>query len=136
MDRLHHFATRMSSHTDDTDQHKAAVDLLVLTVYCNGNVSQEELDGLDRFDADHTDWDSGAFSVSQYLPEAVSRVRRDLEQPGGEQALLREAASRITTPALRDETGTACTALAASDGTDEKETAFLVRLRQALGTTG
>lgn len=132
-DRIRQLASRFSDHTGDTGEHEAAVDLLVLTVFANREVSQDELDELNRFDAEHSNWDAGAFSVGQYLPEALAKVRNAIEVDDGENRILTDSAARITTPALRTEIAEACASLASKGGTDQAESAFLTRLRSALG---
>ena len=132
LDRLRHLADRLVFHHAENEQHRAAVDLLVLTIYCNGTVSEAELDELDKFDVDHADWDDADFSVGQYIPVSMSKVRRGLDQ-SDQATLLAEYAGRVTDPALRAETISGCEAIATSSGdVDEAESAFLAQVRAAL----
>jgi hypothetical protein len=133
VDRLHHLAGRARPHTDDVAEHQAEIDLLVLTAYSDHRISQAELDALEALDEEHRDWDDGAFSARQYLPVAVAKVRAALEADDGVARLLADAASRIATPAGRQEALEACRVLAAADGAGEADTQFLASLQTALG---
>ena len=134
IDRLQDLAAPFSVHSSDVDEHQAAVDLLVLTAYCDHLITQDELDALDQFDVDHTTWDEGGFSVQQYLPSAMAKVRSALDKPDGAERLLSESAAAIKTAALKEETASACAALAESGGLDQAETDFVGRVRRALAT--
>jgi hypothetical protein len=130
--RLHDLYTRISAHSDEVGEHEAAVDLLVLTAYSDHRVNQAELDALDRFDVDHTDWDAGAFNVSEYLPSAIAKVRTALDQDGGADRLLATSAARLSTAAVKEETVKACQDLASTAGSEAAESDFAERVRQAL----
>ena len=132
VDRLHELAAHFSHHTEDVVEHQAVVDLLVLTAYCDHRIDQGELDALDAFDADHANWDEGAFSVQQYLPVAVAKVLSALDAPDGSTHLLAEAAGKITTTSLRAEAISACRSLASADGLDSDDVQFLKQLQDAL----
>ena len=136
IDRLHNLVAPLSGYSDAVEEHRAVVDLLVLTVYCDHRISQEELDALDRFGDVHASWGSGAFSLEQYLSSAVAKVRSALGSPGGVDRIISEAAAAITTPALRAQTPEACAGVAALDGVDPSETEFVQRVRDALGVVG
>jgi hypothetical protein len=136
IDRLHDLAAPFSVHSSDVDEHQAAIDLLVLTAYCDHRITQDELDALEQFDIDHTTWDEGGFSVQQYLPSAMAKVRSALDKPDGAERLLTESAAVIKSTALKEETASACAALAESGGLDEAETDFVGRVRHALATGG
>jgi hypothetical protein len=133
IDRLHDLAAPFSVHSSDVDEHQAAIDLLVLTAFCDHRITQDELDALEQFDVDHTTWDEGGFSVQQYLPSAMAKVRSALDKPDGADRLLKESAAAIKTATLKEETVSACAALAASGGVDEAETDFVGRVRASLG---
>lgn len=115
-------------------EHEAVVDLLVLTAYADDQIDQLELDSLNSFDAAHTGWDENGFSVAQYLPVAIAKVRAILGDEAAITALLKESGAAITTSALKAETLSACSKLASVDGMAATETAFLERVRAALGS--
>ena len=133
LDRLRHLSMSTSKQTNATAEHEAAVDLLVLTAYADGRVDQVELESLDAFDADHADWDEGAFSVAQYLPVSLAKVRATLGDEAATDALITASAAAITTPILKAETLAACAALTGVNGVDAAESAFLDQLRTAIG---
>ena len=56
---------RAKEQSQVDEEHQAVVDLLVLTVYADERVSQEEMEALARFDVEHQDWDGGDFSVTE-----------------------------------------------------------------------
>ncbi|HTW10707.1 MAG TPA: hypothetical protein VME46_24615 [Acidimicrobiales bacterium] len=134
INRLHQLAAPLAAQAAEVAEHQAAIDLLVLTAYCDRRISQEELDALQSFDSSHSDWDSGAFSVQQYLPIAAAKVRSVLDSYDGADRLLASAAAAIASPGLRAETSNACAELCASDGVVASEAAFLGRVNEALST--
>ncbi len=129
--RFHDTLKRARSHTDDTAEHAAVIDLLVLTVYADRRVAQGELDALEQFDVDHADWDEKAFSILQYLPTAIAGVR-NLRTPEDSDRFLVDAASRIVTPSLRAATVGYCRAMAEAGGSTEAESALVARIGEAL----
>jgi hypothetical protein len=90
------------------------------------------LDAFDIFDQKHEDWDGGAFSVQEYLPVAVAKARKALDETGGVNKALTDAASRITHPPARAEAIKICESLADIDGRDTSEVEFLKLVRRAL----
>jgi hypothetical protein len=131
-ERLHHLLHHASREAVSTTEHEAIVELLVLTAFSDHRISQDELDALEIFDLEHSEWDSGAFSVHQYVPVAMAKVRRALDSDGGADELLGDAAVRLSTPESRTEAVEACRALATTDGSDPSEVAFVIRLAAAL----
>src|SRR5256885_16876349 len=87
---------RAQEQSQVDEEHQAAVDLLVLTVYADERGSQEGMEALARFDVEHQDWDGGDFSVTEYLGPSIAKVRAAVEAPGQGDRLLTEPAARIT----------------------------------------
>jgi hypothetical protein len=133
-EHLRHHTDRATGHTDDVAQHEAFLELLVLAMYADRKVSQQELDALEAFEAEHGDWEDGAFAIGQYLGVAVSKVRTAIASGGATDELLAEIGRRITTPALRQEACDACAALIRADGDTGAETDLLGRVRAVLGS--
>src|SRR3954465_14659956 len=98
------------------EEHQAVVDLLVLTVYADERVSQEEMEALARFDVEHQDWDGGDFSVTEYLGPSTAKVRAAVASPREVDQFLTEVAAKITPPALREAVPGYCEAVAQADG--------------------
>jgi hypothetical protein len=132
LDRFRHLASRLAVHPGTAEEHEAVVDLLVLTVYSDQRITQEEQDSLEQFDLDHTDWDSGEFSVRQYLPASIAKVREAIGESGGADRVLAEAAARITHPEVKATALEACEGL--GRGADDVEVQFIHRVRLALGS--
>ena len=137
LERLHSQFSNVKQHTDEVAEHKAVVDLLVLTAFSDRRITQQELDQLKNFDANHVSWDAGSFSVTQYLPRAIAKVRAALDNTDSRDRLLSDTVSRLTTPAARQEAVTACTALVDADRRSidhqsQQETDFLAKVRAAL----
>ena len=122
-DHLRHHTDRAASHTDDEGEREAFLELLVLAMYADRKVTQEELDALEEAEA--------AQHAEQHVGVAVAKVRRAIVA-GGTDDLLADIAGRITSPALRVEAFEACGALLSSDGTTDDEVDFLGRVRTAL----
>jgi hypothetical protein len=135
LDHFRHLSSRLKHHAGSEDEHEAIVDLLVLTVYSDRKISQEELDALDQFDLDHADWDSGAFSVGQYLPVSVSRVRSAMDVDGGAEQMLAQVAGRLSDPSMKALALESCEAIASQQSADPRETDFVAHVREALGQT-
>jgi tellurite resistance protein len=131
-ERLHELASQALRSSKEVPEHQAVVELLVLMAYADGNVSTDELEALDSFDASHAGWDKGAFSIQQYLPIAVAEVRRASAEPDGADRLMRAACERIVDPDVRREAVDACGAVAAIGGVDPSESALLARIEQSL----
>jgi hypothetical protein len=132
LDNFRRLAAHLKHHEGSTAEHEAVVDLLVLTVYSDRRVTQDELDALDQFDLDHANWDSGPFSVQQYLPNSVAKVRSAIDAPGGANKMLAEVAAAISDPAMKTLALDSCQAIASSGGTAQAETDFIEQLRHAL----
>jgi hypothetical protein len=130
--RLHPHFKKAAGHSEDPAQHAAVVELLILAVYAGKTVDVRELEALDEFDASHADWDAGPFSIQQYLAPATAKVRGALDEPDGADRLLADAASRITTPALRDATLHSCEELLRIDGMTDDEREFFAQASRAL----
>lgn len=92
---------RAKEHTSVNEEHQAVVDLLVLTLYADERVSQEELEALAQFDMDHTDWDGADFSVTEYLGSSIAKVRAAVSSPQLTEQLLVEVTAKVITPSLR-----------------------------------
>jgi hypothetical protein len=125
LDRIHPHFKKATAHTDDPDQHAAVVELLVLAVLADHTVDVSELDALDKFDGDHADWDEGPFSIQQYLPIATAKVRSAMDEAGGADRLLKDSVSRITSPALREDSVGYCEEILRIDGLTDDEREFL-----------
>ena len=50
-DHLRHHTDRAAAHTDQVSEHEAFLELLVLAMYADRNVSQQELDALEEAEA-------------------------------------------------------------------------------------
>src|SRR3954465_13874318 len=92
---------RAQEQSQGDEEHQAVVDLLVLTVYADERVSQEEMEALARFDVEHQDWDGGDFSGAECLGPSIAKVRGVASSPLQTEQLLTEVTAKITTPALR-----------------------------------
>jgi hypothetical protein len=101
IERIHELVHHTADSVGEVEAHKAVIELLVLTVYADDRISTDELEALERFDDEHSDWDAGPFSVQQYLPVAVAKVRNAIAESGGADALIADAASRIHDPSMR-----------------------------------
>jgi hypothetical protein len=135
LDHFRDLASHLRHHEGSTVEHEAVVDLLVLAVYADRRITQDELDALGQFDLDHADWDSGPFSVQQYLPNSVAKVRSAMDAPGGADKMLTEVAATISDPAMKTLAFDSCQAIASKDGTVQAETDFIEQLRQALAAS-
>ena len=124
---------RAKEQSEVDEEHQAIVDLLVLTVYADERVSQEEMEALARFDVEHQDWDGGDFSVAEYLGPSIAKVRAAVGSPLDVDGLLSDAAAKITTPALRAEVPGYCEAVAQADGQlSADEVGIIAKIRKAL----
>jgi hypothetical protein len=124
---------RAKEHTQVNEEHQAVVDLLVLTLYADERVSQEELEALAQFDLEHADWDGADFSVTEYLGPSIAKVRAAVSSPQLTEQLLVEVAAKITTPALRAAVPGYCEALAQADGQlSSGEAGIIDRIKRAL----
>lgn len=123
--RIHPHFKKATAHTDDPDQHAAVVELLVLAVLADHTVDVSELDALDKFDADHADWDEGPFSIQQYLSVATAKVRSAMDEDGGADRLLKDSVSRITSPSLREASIGYCEEILRIDGLTDDGREFL-----------
>jgi len=124
---------RAKEQSQVDEEHQAIVDLLVLTVYADERVSQEEMEALARFDVEHQDWDGGDFSVAEYLGPSIAKVRTAVGSPQEVDQLLTEAAAKITTPALREAVPGYCEGVAQADGQlSVDEVGVIAKIRQAL----
>jgi uncharacterized tellurite resistance protein B-like protein len=124
---------RAKEQSEVDEEHQAIVDLLVLTVYADERVSQEEMEALARFDVEHQDWDGGDFSVAEYLGPSIAKVRAAVGSPLDVDGLLSDAAAKITTPALRAEVPGYCEAVAQADGQlSADEVGIIAKIRRAL----
>ncbi len=132
IERIHELSRHAAHGTRAVPAHQAVVDLLVLTAYADGRISTDELDALERFDRQHADWDTTSFSVQQYLPIAVAKVRGLIGQPRGADELIVDAASRLGDAAARADAVHACTALAGLGGLAASESAVLSRIEGEL----
>ncbi len=136
LDHFRQLSSRLAQHAGTPREHAAVVDLLVLTVYSDRRITQGEIDALEQFDVEHSDWDSGVFSVQQYLPEAVAKVRSALDVPGGADRLLGEAAAALSDAEVRAFAVDACRAVASAGGAAPAEEEFVERVRSALASGG
>ena len=126
---------RAKEQSEVDEEHQAIVDLLVLTVYADERVSQEEMEALARFDVEHQDWDGGDFSVTEYLGPSIAKVRAAVGSPLDTDQLLRDVAAKVTTPALRSAVPGYCEAVAQADGQlSANEAGIIAKIRQALGS--
>ena len=124
---------RAKEHTPINEEHQAIVDLLVLTLYADERVSQEELEALAQFDLDHADWDGADFSVTEYLGSSIAKVRAAVSSPLQTDQLLVEVAAKVKTPALRAAVPGYCEALAHADGQmSPGEVGIIAKIRKAL----
>ncbi|HTX00967.1 MAG TPA: hypothetical protein VMD59_19450 [Acidimicrobiales bacterium] len=130
--RIHELAYRALAGSSEVSEHQAVVELLVLTAYSDKAISTDELDALEEFDVEHAGWDEGSFSVQQYLPVAVAKVRRALDEAGGADRVLTDAASRINEASVRAEAVKACNELAELGGVDPTESAVISKIEGAL----
>ncbi|HUY85507.1 MAG TPA: hypothetical protein VMU77_00220 [Acidimicrobiales bacterium] len=131
-EHLHRLSHRVPHGGATADEHKAVIELLVLVIFADGKVTQEELDALEQFDSDHSDWDEGAFSVKQYLGEAVSRVRSSIDDENEIMRLIATDAGRIESADLREQAALYCRELADVDGRAKEESALLAAIFKAL----
>ncbi len=124
---------RAKEQSPVNEEHQAVVDLLVLTLYADERVSQEELEALAQFDVEHSDWDGADFSVTEYLGPSIAKVRAAVSSPQLTEQLLVEVAAKIVTPALRAAVPGYCEALAQADGeVSSGEAGIIARIRRAM----
>lgn len=131
LERLRHHAQRVPRVTEDASEHQAFIELLVAAIYVDHRVTQEELDAIEAFDADHADWESGAFTIGQYFGPAAAKVRR-MREDGLLSMLVIDISARLLGDRVRDEAVDACAALLASDGVTAEEEEFLEMVTAAL----
>jgi tellurite resistance protein len=127
-----HRLVQAATHHGHAGEHEAVVDLLVLTAFADHRITQEERDGLEEFDRSHADWDEGAFSVQQYLPEAVASVRGIGGSRDAREQFIEQAAARITSRNLRQAAPELCEQLASADGASREESDVVAAIRSAL----
>src|SRR4051812_2029885 len=115
------------------DEHAAVLELLVATMYADAMVSEQELDEIDRYGADHG-WNTMSFSFVQNLGTATAKVRSAREVEGGLDALLADASNRITSPDVRRTVVAACRLIAEVDGaTADAESEWIGTVAAAFG---
>ncbi|MGZ4695201.1 MAG: TerB family tellurite resistance protein [Acidimicrobiales bacterium] len=118
--------------SDHDDEHRAVVEVLLLTAFADRVLRQAEFESIDRLDDSHAEWDTSTFSVEQAVGPATARVRAAMATEGGEAALLTEISGRIHTPELRREVPELCLAVATVDSElSVEEEQLLDRVRGA-----
>lgn len=110
-------------------EREALVDLLYLGIYADNHLSQTEENALAQ-ELDLIQWDSPQ-AASLYVNDAIVRARDARSNSDFAADYLADIANRLANPAVRAKALGTLDKIIRSDGTNEKETAFLDRVRAA-----
>jgi hypothetical protein len=97
--RLETLYRNLSVHATADREHEAAIDLLLLVMFADRHISDDELDTI-RTISDDSGFETSTFSFDQYLGPAMAKVRTALANGDVEQ-LVDDIDARITSTVLR-----------------------------------
>lgn len=133
-DRLRDLYRTVSVHATADREHEAAVELLLLVMLSDHDVSPAEIDEIRTISVD-SGWETATFSFDQYLGTATARVRTAVDE-GDEavEALLDDIGSRVVSTVLRAALFSAARDVAGADDEMRLEEANLLgRIAQRFG---
>ena len=104
--RLETLYRNLSVHATADREHEAAIDLLLLVMFADRHISDDELDTI-RTISDDSGFETSTFSFDQYKGQAVSTVRAAVAA-GEVDVLLDDIDARITSTVLRQALFSAC----------------------------
>ncbi len=97
--RLRDLYSHISVHATANREHEAVIELLLLVMFADRHISDDELDEI-RNISDDSGWESSTFSFDQYLGQAMAKVRAAVAEHDTE-ALLDDIDRRVTSSMLR-----------------------------------
>ena len=111
--RLKDLYAHVSVHATAEREHQAAIDLLLLVMMADHQISTTELDEIRRISAD-SGWETDSFSFEQYVGPASAKVWAALADRSVD-ALLDDIDERVVSSVLRAELFSAARDVAGAD---------------------
>ncbi len=97
--RMRDLYSHISVHATANREHEAVIELLLLVMFADRHITDEELDEI-RVISDDSGWESSTFSFDQYLGQAIAKVRAAIAAHDTE-TLLDDVDARIASKVLR-----------------------------------
>jgi hypothetical protein len=115
----------------EQNEKEAIIDLLMLAIYADNHLSLAE-DKIMKEEIDTYSWNSITV-LRIYLSESTARARTALTSETSEREFLEFIAERLESRATKSRALDLLSKLFNSDGTDEKEKEFTVKVKRYLG---
>lgn len=114
-------------------QKESLMDLMVWTMYVDRSIHADENERLDELVYAMANAEQSPLPISQYLNEAIAKIRDVWANDQKSEAALREITLYLDSAESRETAYDLCQKIAAADGAlVEAESAFLARLKEAL----
>ena len=97
--RLRDLYSHISVHATANREHEAVIELLLLVMFADRHITDDELDEI-RVISDDSGWESSTFAFDQYLGQAIAKVRAAIAAHDTD-TLLNDIDARIVSTVLR-----------------------------------